>query len=208
MSDEIQPGAEGQNEQTEPAGTGQAGAETAHQEEKVFDAQYVSKLRDEAAKYRTRLREAEQRLATLEAAAKKSQEQPGDADEMAALRKKMEELRQEEARWNTERRDYELRFAVATAAPKRALDAQLAVRLLDKEAVEFDDAGKPVNIEALLDELIEQYPYLAVHRGGAGTTNPAKPGNGAKLTREAIERMSPEEINRRWDEVSAVLSGK
>jgi len=31
---------------------------------------------------------------------------------------------------------------------------------------------------------------------------------GQRLTREQVERMTPEEVNQRWDEVQRVLEGK
>lgn len=40
------------------------------------------------------------------------------------------------------------------------VDGDVAYKLLDKEAIEFDDNGKPKNIEDLLKKLVQDKPYL------------------------------------------------
>jgi len=50
---------------------------------------------------------------------------------------------------------------VATTANKLGIvDSDVAYRLIDKESIEYDDKGKPSNIEALLKKLAQDKPYL------------------------------------------------
>ena len=50
---------------------------------------------------------------------------------------------------------------VATTANKLGIvDSDVAYRLIDKESIEYDDKGKPSNIEALLKKLPQDKPYL------------------------------------------------
>lgn len=53
---------------------------------------------------------------------------------------------------------YEVERAAATL---NIIDPDAAVRLLDLDALEYDDNGKPTNAEKLLEKLIKQKPYLA-----------------------------------------------
>ena len=63
-------------------------------------------------------------------------------------------------------------------------------------------------MEALLKELVKAKPYLVQPAAAGGSpTNPAR-GQSAALTREDIARMTSDEINKRWDEVQAVLSAQ
>lgn len=87
------------------------------------------------------------------------------------------------------------------------VDDDAAYRLLDASKLEYDDAGQPTNAEALLKDLVKAKPYLVQGTGGGNATNPAR-GQSAALTREDIAKMSPAEINKRWEEVSQVLEGK
>ena len=71
-------------------------------------------------------------------------------------------------------------YEVQLAAGKLGVvDPEAAYKLLDLEVIKYDKkTGKPQNIEALLNALIEERPYLkgqprrAVGNAGAGTDNP------------------------------------
>lgn len=77
--------------------------------------------------------------------------------------------------------------------------------------VQFDDDGRPVNADELVADLRREFPeQFAAERpaaaidAGAGTQRQAKP-----LSRDALSRMSPDEIRRLdWAEVREVLSGR
>lgn len=66
------------------------------------------------------------------------------------------------------------------------VDEDAAVRLLDHSQIEYDDAGKPTNVEGLLKTLIENKTYLVAAAGGqqqqqsgGSSTNAARPATGA-----------------------------
>lgn len=140
-------------------------AEAQVAEEERFDAEYVKKLRAEAAQYRTRLRELEQKVKAHEDEKLSEQEK---------LQKKLAELEREaaeKARALQERTtEYEVKLKAANLG---IIDPEAAWRLLDVAAIEFYDDGKPKNIELLLKELIKNKPYLAALAQYAAT-NPAR----------------------------------
>ena len=96
--------------------------------------------------------------------------------------------------------------SLAAAARLGFADPEDAQRFLDADAIEWDDSGAPKNVQALLEAVLKAKPYLK-----ASFTQPPDLGQGnrgagtAPLTREAIARMTPAEINARWAEVSAVM---
>ena len=101
----------------------------------------------------------------------------------------------------------ETRLHVERAARRMGLvDEDAAFRLLDLDRIEFDAAGQPANIEALMQELLERRPWLGAgaFSNRASPTNPSRDGQ-RTLTRDAIRRMSPDEINANWDAVAAAL---
>lgn len=134
-------------------------------EEERFDAEYVKKLRAEAAQYRTRLRELEQKVKAHE---------DEKLNETEKLQKKLSELEREaaeKARALQERTtEYEVKLKAANLG---IIDPEAAWRLLDTAAIDFNEEGKPTNIEPLLKELIKNKPYLAQSTQYAAT-NPAR----------------------------------
>lgn len=162
--------------------------------EERFDTEYVRKLRAEAAEYRKRLRELESKVKADEEAKMTEQEK---------LQKRLAELERKESEYQRALQERVLEYEVKLHATRLGIvDPNDAYRLLDLAQVEFDDEGKPVNVDKVLKELIAQKPWL-VGNTHVSPTNPAK----TKLSLDDIKRMSEEEINRRWDEVKRVLSG-
>lgn len=92
--------------------------------------------------------------------------------------------------------------ALARVAAKEGVDPELLAKLV---TVEFDDMGAPVGLEAAAAAVLNQYPQLKPQTVAAtlGTTNPART---AKLTMVDVKKMSPDEINSRWDEVKAAMA--
>ncbi len=192
MVDEIQgqePNAGGQEPQ---AGTGEPNPP------ETFDAAYVKQLRQEAAEYRKKLRE-------LEAKAKADDE--AKLSEAERLQKKLAELELGQAERERERQERTVKYEIRLAAQKMGvIDDDAAYRLLDPAALEFDDDGMPTNTERVLKDLIARRPYL-VGGGSSSAANPVTQRAG-RLTLEDVKKMSQDEINKRWEEVSAVLEGK
>lgn len=96
--------------------------------------------------------------------------------------------------------------SLAAAARLGFADPEDAQRFLDADAIEWDDNGAPKNVQALLEAVLKAKPYLK-----ASFTQPPDLGQGSRgragvpLTREAITKMTPAEINARWDEVQEVM---
>lgn len=78
-----------------------------------------------------------------------------------------------------------------------------AHRFLDVEDMEDEQS-----IESALNAVLRDRPKLKSRRRGSGAPIPGEReenGKGGALTVEDIQKMSPEEINKRWPEVQAVL---
>ncbi len=159
-----------------------------------FDIEYVRKLRAEAAEYRKKLRELEGKLKADEEA---------KLSQTDKLQKQLADKEREKSELERRYQESTLRYEVMLAASKLGIvDPEAAWRLLDAAEIEYDDQGQPQQVEKMLQTLISKKPYLVASGGSSGATNPAR---ASQLTREQIEKMSPAEINRRWDEVQKVL---
>jgi hypothetical protein len=146
----------------------------------TFDAGYVSALRNEAADYRVKHKEA--------------------ADKLTETTTQLAELQ-------TQIRNTHLQLAI-NAAETKVVDAAAALALIDQSKIKFDASGKPENLNELLRELVGAKPYLTAGPGVPTTpaSNPARPGQ--SFTVEQIQAMSQAEINANWDAVQEVLKGR
>lgn len=97
--------------------------------------------------------------------------------------------------------------SLAAAARLGFADPEDAQRFLDAERVEWDDAtGAPKNVQQLLEAVLKAKPYLKASFTATPDLGQGNRGAGtAPLTRDAIAKMSPAEINARWPEVQAVM---
>lgn len=158
--------------------------------------------RKENATYRTRLK-------ALEAA--EEERKAASLSEQEKRQKVFEEAQKAATEAAAQLQATRLQLAVEKAARKAGIvDEDAAFRLLDTSALERDEAGVPTNVEALLEKLLKERPWLASPppaAGGSGGSSaaPAR-GRGAALTKEDVARMSSAEINARWDEVQKALS--
>jgi len=136
------------------------------EEQERFDAEYVRKLRAEAAEYRKRLRELESKVKADEEAKLTEQEK---------LQKRLAELERKEAEYQQILQARTLEYEVKLQASRLGVvDPEAAYRLLDVKQVEFDDDGKPVNLEKTLKDLIAKKPYLVASGSAPSPTNPAQ----------------------------------
>ena len=153
------------DQESRPDQQGTAGA--AGQEPERFDAEYVRKLRSEAAEYRKRLRELEQVV---------KQQEEAKLSEQERLQKRLAELEREQATWQRERQDLSLKYETMLMASRLGIvDPEAAYRLLDLADIEFGEDGAPRNLEQSLKDLIKRRPYLVQHAAPASVspTNPA-----------------------------------
>jgi hypothetical protein len=158
-----------------------AGAAAAAEPETI-SLDEAKKLRSEAKGLRTRLKE-------LEAAEQARADADKSAEERAAERIKA--LETDLASERAERRTMALQVATIGVARKLGFrDPDLAHRLLSTDEIEFDEGGKPRNVEALLTAISKQHPYLVsgtADYGGGPRGTP--PGSGddmnARIRRQA-----------------------
>ena len=120
----------------------------------------------------------------------------------------------------------EVRLEVERCARRAGVvDEDAAYRLMDLQELEYDAAGKPANVEELLQKLLETRPWLrtgahtgaspdafgktdgASANGSVAGASPANPPRDAvrAMTRDAIRRMTPDQINANWEAVEAAL---
>jgi len=143
-------GQEPQTDQSSSAGTDAQDGQEPKPEQ--FDAEYVKKLRSEAADYRKRLRELEAKVKADEEAKLSEQEK---------LQKRLSELEREREAWALERQERTVRYEVMLAASKlNIVDPEAAYKLLDLSTLEFDDEGLPTNLDKSLKDLLKARPYL------------------------------------------------
>ena len=161
MADDVNvgqvPDDSGQEPQTVPAAQGQ--------EPEQFDTEYVKKLRSEAAEYRKKLRDLE---------AKVKADQDAKLSEAERLQNRLAELEREQAMYQQERQERTVRYEVMLAASRLGcVDPEAAFQLLDWASLEFEDDGKPKNVDKALADLLAKRPYLRAGQN-TSTMNPAK----------------------------------
>jgi len=155
-------------------------------EEERYDAAYVRKLRAEAAEYRRKLRELERDLR------KRDEEKLSETERM---RVRLSELERELTQRELALREHTLRYeTMLRARDLGIIDPDAAYRLLDLSEVEYDESGRPTNIERLLRELIRKRPYLAGN--SASATNPSRTTISLE---EAVKSGDLEAINRAFE---------
>lgn len=87
------------------------------------------------------------------------------------------------------------RQIVAAAARMGFADPEDALRLVDHASEDLD---------ASLAALAESKPYL-LKQAATPAVNPTNPATGPELTLDAVKKMSPEEINARWDDIAGIV---
>lgn len=166
---------------------------------KTYDEKYVRKLRDEAASRRVRENELASQLADMQAKVKQFEDAQLSDQERAT--KELEELRSSSASNKARAQELEVNYqlAIAAADPANGIgDVKAAIKLLDRDSLEFDAKGRVTNLQDALETLKTEYPSLGlVARPTApnpGTTNPAKSKAATKWTRDDLQKMTPEKI--------------
>lgn len=199
-----QPGAgEGNNQGTGAAG-GQSGAGT--EQPKIYDETYVKQLRDEAASYRVKAKETEDRLKALEA---QSKELPAKLLQALGLEpdpnKNWEKQVQEAkvaAQAATEKANQRLIRAEVKVLAKDLgiVDPEAAFALADLSKVQVAEDGTVSGVREALEALAKAKPYLIGKSGqvGSGSNPGTSTGNAQTFTREQLRSMSPEEIDKNW----------
>jgi hypothetical protein len=155
-------------------------------DEERFDAAYVRRLRAEAAEYRRKLRELEREL---------KQRDEEKLSETERMRLRLSELEKELTQRELLIREHTLRYETMLRARELGIiDPDAAYRLLDLAEVEYDESGRPTNIERLLRELVRKRPYLVGH--SASATNPSRTTISLE---DALKSGDLEAINRAFE---------
>jgi hypothetical protein len=183
----LEPEAEVTREVTsEQLHAAEAAAPDAQEAEEQFDVAYVRKLRAEAAEYRRKLRELERQL---------KQRDEEKLSETERMRVRLSELERELTQRELLLREHTLRYeTILRARELGIIDPEAAYRLLDLAEVEYDEAGRPINLERLLRELARKRPYLVGQTASA--TNPSRTTISLE---EALRSGDLEVVNRAFE---------
>ena len=163
---------------TTPDAPAADGQETITQED-------ARKLRSEANALRKREKEA---LAKLQAYEQEKQAaQDAQLPEIDRLKKQVADSESV----HTALVERIVQYEVERAATKLGvIDPDAAARLLDWDALEFDENGMPTNADGLLKDLLKAKPYLAgrTQAASGGATNPSRSqvGNVGQITRDNL----------------------
>ena len=167
---------------------------------KTYDEKYVRKLRDEAAARRVRENELANQLAEMQSKVKQFED--AQLTEQERIQKELEELRESSSANLTraQSREVDYQLALAAADPANGIgDVKAAIKLIDRDSLEFDNKGNVVNLQDALETLKSEYPSVGMvsHKPSApnpGPTNPAKSTAAKKWTRADLAKMAPEKI--------------
>lgn len=174
MSDETTPDTSATPEQQpEPAPTADSAA--AESKQQTFDAEYVAKIRAEAARYRTEAKanaEAAKRLAEIEEANKSEAQK--QAEQFARLQQENEQLRATALK--------------AQVAADKGVPAELLTGTSEEELI--------ASAERLLAFRGQQQSAPPAEYGRTTDASPTKP---RQLTKADLASMSAEEINKAYE---------
>jgi hypothetical protein len=164
--------------------TDAASPETTAPEAQVGDvgARLIAEARKAAREADRRAKDAETKLREREEA---------DLSEQQRSTLRLAELEAERTAWLAERQSVYLTAAVTQLSQRLALvDVDAVVRLLDRDALDFDDHGQPTNTEELVRALLRSKPYLA----GVRQANPVQIGTTEGTTTAPAPSLMAEEL--------------
>jgi hypothetical protein len=184
------PQSQGDTAQAQGAEAQQAEAASATESGAEGVASLRRKLSDferDNAKYRERLRTFEQA---------EQERQQASLSELQKAQQKIAELEQLDADRAEKLQSERLRYRVEAGAAKRQfVDPEAAYALLDRSKVEFDDEGHPRNVDALLQQMAKERPWLtgAGHSGWDGAE-----GGSSQPTAETLEDAIAAEVGKQF----------
>jgi molecular chaperone GrpE (heat shock protein) len=158
------------------------------------------KLSAEAAAYRRKVRELEQKLKQYEEAQLSEQEK---------LQRRLAELERERAQWERNLQETVLRYEIQLAAQRLGVvDTDAAYKLIDLADVEFDEEGRPTNVETVVRALLQKRPWLAPS-SSIPASNPATASSGATRMFTRSQLRDPKFFAEHRDEIyRAVAEGR
>ncbi|HET8909137.1 MAG TPA: phage scaffolding protein [Ktedonobacterales bacterium] len=156
---------------TSTATTGSSDGKPSMTLEQALDE--LAKVRKEAASHRTKLNAFEKAQADAQAA------QMTDLQRAEAKAAELQRAADDRTR---ELQEARIEMAVERTASKLGIiDPDAAVKLLDWSKLEYDDDGKPTNVDKLLEALVKARTWL-VGNGQATSTAQARIGNTGRDT--------------------------
>lgn len=169
-------------------------------EPKVYDQAYVEQLRAEAAKHRTEKQAEKARVDDLAAQLKTLQD--AQLTEAERQKQEFEETKVRADRNESRANDLQVQYQLALAAvdPANEIgDVNAAIKLIDRDTLEFDSNGKISNLQDALEALKREYPSVVASKintpaPNTGVTNPSKRGAEKQFTREDLKGMTSERI--------------
>lgn len=170
------------------------GPETPKVDPKVFDEAYVKSVREEAARHRTEKQQAKAELEELKARLKEIEDAKMSAEDKLA--RDFDEARTKATSFETLAREAALKYELALAAREENIsDVRAAVKLADRELIEYDSNGNITNLPDVIQALKSEYSSLfskAASAPNTGVTNPAKAPSARQWTKDDLKNMSPE----------------
>lgn len=175
-------------------------SEVTQSEPKMFDEAYVKSLRDEAAKHRMeKQKEAKEKETLL---ARIAEFENAQLSETERMQKEYKDALANAETHQSRARTLEVDFQLALAAnnPDNQIgDVKAAIKLIDRDSLEFDERGRITNLQDALETLKAEYPSVGLvsrtpSAPNTGITNPAKAPAAKKYTRADLAQMSPQRI--------------
>lgn len=146
--------------------------------QKIYDEAYVKSLREEAAKYRVKAKELEDKVSTLpnEITAKVLKALGLEPDPEKNFDQQLQEANRkaQEAEQKANQRLINAEVKLL-AAEMGLIDADAALALMDKANVEVDESGNVIGVKEALEALVETKPWLKKAEAkpvGSGTNPP------------------------------------
>ncbi len=146
--------------------------------QKTYDEAYVKSLREEAAKYRVKAKELEDKVSTLpnEITAKVLKALGLEPDPEKNFDQQLQEANRkaQEAEQKANQRLINAEVKLL-AAEMGLIDADAALALMDKANVEVDESGNVIGVKEALEALVETKPWLKKAEAkpvGSGTNPP------------------------------------
>lgn len=150
----------------------------------------IEKQREEAKALRAQLKE----LDALKAKdAQREREKLSETERLAAEKADLEKkLADNETLLRTMRTEHAIERAATTLGARKPA---IISRLIDREAIKYDDDGSPLNAEDLVKDLLKAEPYLAGGPTSGSTGVPPSPrSNGGAISRDDQVNKNVEEL--------------
>ncbi|MEH6945204.1 DUF4355 domain-containing protein [Bacillus sp. JJ722] len=125
---------------------------------------------------------------------------PAETEEQKQLR----ELKQQFERLETEKQRETLKNKALSVATEKALPSKLVDYFIGQD--EESTLKNLTTLEEVFSASVQKAVEQKFKEGGRDPKPPADPGT--PLTKEAIDKMSPEEINKNWDQIQQFLKGQ